>query len=107
MPTVAAAVGGAVVGEGVVSPDGPVASAKTRNVAINERFDEYMNGGGQRILERSRTGSSDDNATASANGARDGGETGSVNGANGEQGRFSKGWSKARKKSKDLSVFWK
>lgn len=75
-----------------------MASAATRNVAINERFDEYLNGGGQRIMERSRTGSSEDGG---ANG-----ETGSVKDVSGE-GLVSRGWSKARKKSKDLSVFWK
>lgn len=83
--------GGAAVG-------GPVAEASKRNVAINERFDEYVNGGGQRILERSRSGGSDENGTAT-NGGRDG-ETGFVNGGEGM-------WSKARKKSKEMSVFWK
>lgn len=78
---------------------GPVAEASKRNVAINERFDDYLSGGGRRILERSKSSGSDENG-AVANGSGRDGETGSVNGTE-------RMWSKARKKSREISVFWK
>ena len=80
--------------------------ASQRNRDINSRFDEYLGGASQRMLERGR-GRSEDGGTpqngfaiAAAMAEMDfmGGESG---------GLVAKGWAKARKKSKDLSGLFK
>ena len=80
--------------------------ASQRNRDINARFDEYLSGASQRLLERGRGRSEDGGSpqngyavTAAVT------ETEIVNGEG--NGFVAKGWAKARKKSKDLGGLFK
>jgi hypothetical protein len=81
---------------------GPVELASQRNRDINARFDEYLSGASQRLLERGR-GRSEDGGTPQNGYAMAAAVTGTeiMNGDG--LGLVAKGWAKARKKSKDLS----
>ena len=82
---------------------GPVARGSERNMAINERIDDYLNGAGQKMLERSRSKMAEENGTMNGM-IVDGGSVKDVYSAD---GLVSRGWNKARKKTKDLTVLWR
>lgn len=85
---------------------GPVGLASQRNRDINARFDEYLSGASQRMLERGR-GRSEDGGTPQ-NGYAIAGAPTETEIINGEwNGLVAKGWAKARKKSKDLGGLFK
>jgi hypothetical protein len=85
---------------------GPVGLASQRNRDINARFDEYLSGASQRLLERGR-GRSEDGGTPQ-NGYAVAAVMTEAEIMNGDMnGLVAKGWAKARKKSKDLSGLFK